>query len=76
MSRRVEFPTGSFCWADVAARDLQEACAFYGALFGWKPLTIDAGGDTNAALLQLDGDRIVSISRDPNSKDAPSPPTK
>jgi predicted enzyme related to lactoylglutathione lyase len=36
MANPEPFPSGSFCWVDLATSDPAAALSFYGALFGWQ----------------------------------------
>ena len=51
---------GEFCWLDLAATDSQAAQAFYGPLFGWKPVEQAAGGG-HFTRLQLHGRDVASL---------------
>jgi predicted enzyme related to lactoylglutathione lyase len=38
------FPTGAFCWVDLAARDVAAARRFYAGAFGWTLSELRANG--------------------------------
>lgn len=37
------YATGTFCWNELASRDVEAAKKFYAELFGWKLIDSDAG---------------------------------
>jgi predicted enzyme related to lactoylglutathione lyase len=53
------YPPGTPCWVETRQRDPQRACAFYGALFGWRfspqgdGLVAHAGGGDVAGVAPL-----------------------
>lgn len=51
---------GRFCWLDLAARDADEAKAFYSGLFGWSAREQSANGGTFTRL-QLAGEDVGSL---------------
>ncbi|HEY3143984.1 MAG TPA: VOC family protein [Acidimicrobiales bacterium] len=38
---------GSFCWSELACRDVEAAKTFYGAVFGWDGTTTSIANDTS-----------------------------
>ena len=53
MAIRDHYPHGTFCWVDLAAREMPEAREFYQRLFGWKAVDIDTQGGPPYAHFQL-----------------------
>lgn len=51
---------GRFCWLDLAASDLREAQAFYGAVFGWTFAGTRANGGTYTRAVR-GGDDVGSL---------------
>jgi predicted enzyme related to lactoylglutathione lyase len=44
VSKIVNYAPGSFCWADLATKDLAAAKKFYGEMFGWTSVDIPTPG--------------------------------
>lgn len=44
MAQAVLPAIGTFCWPELATRDLQAAKSFYGELFGWQPKEVATSG--------------------------------
>jgi predicted enzyme related to lactoylglutathione lyase len=57
MGRAERYPAGSFCWIDLATRDVKGAAAFYGGVFGW-----DLEVTERSATARLDGAVVAGIS--------------
>jgi predicted enzyme related to lactoylglutathione lyase len=73
MSERDHYPPGVPCWIDSAQPDVDQALAFYGALFGWEfagpgPMP----GDGRYYVARLRGRDVAGISTAaPSAPDAP-----
>ncbi len=63
------------CWADLSAKDMRAAASWYGTLLGWSSVDIDVGSDGGALLLELDGQRVASISQASSEPGGPVPPS-
>jgi len=46
---------GTFCWDELATTDPKAAGAFYEAVFGWKPHSVDMGGGMTYTLFHRPG---------------------
>lgn len=57
-----DYPTGTFCWVDYAAKDLEAARTFYGTLFEW---TIESDGTAATGdpylMARLGGDDVCGL---------------
>ncbi|TWP52028.1 VOC family protein [Lentzea tibetensis] len=61
------FVPGSPAWLDLNAPDLDEAAAFYGAVFGWT-CTFIAETDSKYGLLKQNGKTVAALGRFTQSK--------
>lgn len=52
---------GSLCWNELTTRHVDEALAFYGAVFGWTPNKLDMGGTDYYELKRVDGAAIGGL---------------
>jgi predicted enzyme related to lactoylglutathione lyase len=50
---------GTFGWAELSARGIDRAIAFYQAVFGWTARTTDMGGGQAYTEFQLDGQSVA-----------------
>jgi len=46
---------GSFCWNELATRDLDRAAAFYSGLFGWEIVAMEGPAPTKMAIVRNAG---------------------
>jgi predicted enzyme related to lactoylglutathione lyase len=69
VAERQSYPDGTPCYVDIGAPDLEAACRFYAALFGWDIIDLgpDAGGYRQA---QVRGKAVVGLGPAQN----PGPP--
>ncbi len=51
-----------FCWADLAASQLEPAADFYCRLFGWQREAVDIGPEGQATILRHQGAMVASLS--------------
>lgn len=54
---------GTFCWAELGARDQQAAKRFYSELFGWGVNDLPMGPDSFYSMMQLRGRDVAAISQ-------------
>lgn len=59
MGARTSYEPGTFCYADLAARDVDGAASFYGGLLGWEPDEIPGSG--GYLLMRLGGAVVAGI---------------
>lgn len=71
VTRDTPWPEGTPCWVDLSADDLDKACAFYGALFGWQLQRggPDVGGYTMA---EVNGQPVAGIGPKMGGPDTPT----
>ena len=62
------YPEGVTCWVDLEAADVEEAAAFYGALFGWT--FIEATPERRYLIAQRDGQDAAGIAQGPQGPDS------
>ena len=63
---------GTFCWADLAAPDMDAAAAFYSGLFGWTSELVGTTEETRGyTFFMLDGKRVVGYGP-PGPEEPPS----
>ena len=56
------YPDGVPCWIDLEPSDADEACRFYGALFGWTfEDAVPPGADEHYLIASLDGQTVGAI---------------
>ena len=59
MGERTSYAPGTFCWTDLAARDVRGAAAFYEGLLGWERDEIPGSG--GYLLMRLGGTVVCGI---------------
>lgn len=52
---------GSFCWIELATRDITATTAFYTALFGWEAATLDLGDQSSYTEWKLGGVPVAGM---------------
>ena len=62
------YPEGVTCWVDLEADDVDEAAAFYGALFGWT--FTEAPTEGRYLIAQRDGQDAAGIAQRPQPPDS------
>ena len=60
MSKTVSYAPGSFCWADLATKDLPAAKAFYAEMFGWSGVDVPTPGGPYV-ILQSAGEDVAGL---------------
>lgn len=61
MGNVTEYPSGVFCWIDLATADVASAKEFYGRLFGWSFEEGAEGNNGNELIARLDGQDIAAV---------------
>lgn len=59
MTTQSSYAPGTPSWIDVDSTDMSRSAAFYEALFGWKPKSVDGPENDRYAMLTLN-DRVVA----------------
>ena len=62
------YPEGVTCWVDLEAADVDEAAAFYGALFGWTFTEVSA--ERRYLIAQRDGQDTAGIAQHRQGRDS------
>jgi predicted enzyme related to lactoylglutathione lyase len=65
MGERTGFTPGTFCFADLGARDPDAAAAFYTGLFGWSAEPVPGGGYT---MFRLGGKSVAGMFQAPEDQ--------
>jgi predicted enzyme related to lactoylglutathione lyase len=61
MAEMNEYPHGTFCWVDLAAKDAAVAKDFYTRLFGWTAIDAPAGDHGVYTMLQKNGKDVCAL---------------
>lgn len=73
MPEMTSYPSGNFCWADLATNDTDAAKAFYAGLFGWE--AVDTPTDVGVPYtMLLKGDKPVAALYAMGSDNGGTPP--
>ena len=62
------YPEGVTCWVDLEVADVEDAAAFYGALFGWT--FIEATPERRYLSAQRNGQDAAGIAQRPQGPDS------
>jgi uncharacterized protein len=61
MSETRSHQAGSFCWADLATNDTENAKSFYAELFGWEPRDTPTDAGPPYTMLLKDGKQVCAL---------------
>jgi predicted enzyme related to lactoylglutathione lyase len=61
MGEMTTYPAGTFCWADLATSDTEQAKAFYAQLFGWQPTDVPAGDAGTYTMFAQNGKDVCAL---------------
>ena len=61
MGARTSYSPGTFCWADLATPDVENAKAFYGALLAWEFEHMDSSGAPEYVVARREGARVAAL---------------
>jgi len=75
MGERTRYDPGTFCWVGLATFDVASAKAFYGSLFGWQAVDLEAGVAGTYTVLRHRGKEVAILySQQPEARAAGAPP--
>ncbi len=75
MAEKNEYPHGTFCWVDLAAKDAAVAKDFYSKLFGWTTNDTPMGEGGVYSMLQKNGKDVGALYGMPEEMCAQGVPT-
>lgn len=61
MTEITEYKEGSFCWAELATNDANQAKSFYGEMFNWQGIDNPAGDQGVYTMLQVDEKDVAAL---------------
>lgn len=61
MQEVTQYPSGTFCWVELATTDAAAAKQFYTSLFGWQANDIPIGPDMVYTMLLLEGKDVAAL---------------
>ncbi|MBA2306808.1 VOC family protein [Candidatus Dependentiae bacterium] len=60
------YPSGTFCWADLATTDAEKAKTFYTSLFGWSSSDMPMGEGMTYTMFKLHGVEVAAVGEQPD----------
>lgn len=66
MGTRTRYDPGTFSWVELATTDPGDARRFYGELFGWQSVDVEAPGDGVTSTARLDGLAVAGMREQPD----------